>query len=134
MSLDLSAVMDEVALALKEYSGLNVFAYPPGSLTPPAGVVSYPTRIVYDETFGGGLTKVEELPIILVAGKATEVSARDQISRWSSTGPGGIKAALESRRWTSVADLTVTDAQPDTVTIAAVDYLAVLFSADLIGG
>lgn len=136
MTFALNALMDEMADVLREFSGLSVFARPVATLVPPAGVVAYPERITYDATYGNGLTRVTGLPVILVAGgKVGDVGTRDLISGWAEgSGSRSIKGHCEGRAWTSVADLTVTDVEIDVVSIAGVDYLAALFSADAIGG
>jgi hypothetical protein len=73
-------------------------------------------------------------PFVLVAGKATERSARDTAAGWAAgSGSSSVKAAMEAHTWTSCDDLTVTRCTFDVVTIAGVDYLAAMFEADAIG-
>lgn len=132
--MNLADIMDEAAEVLDTITGLRVTAWPPGSVVAPAGVVSYPDRIEYDATYGRGLDKITGLPFVLVAGKATERSARDAVAAWAA-GAGGssVKAAMEAHTWTSCDSLTVTSCAFDVVTIAGVDYLAASFEADVIG-
>jgi hypothetical protein len=128
----LGPLMVEVADVLKTITGLQVFAHPPEKINPPGGAVSYPDKIAYGVTYGGprGAVRVEGLPIVLVVGKATTVSARDTVSRWTATtGPASVPALLEAHSWVVCDDLTVTDADFDVVTIGAVDYLAAMFKA-----
>ena len=132
MRLDL--VMDEVKTALETITGLSVFAYPPPTLKPPAGYVSYPREINFDETYQRGEDSYVDLPIVLVASKVTEKTARDTVAGWAAgDGPNSIKAAMEARTWTSCDDLTVTTAEFNVEKIAGVDYLAVMFKATVTG-
>lgn len=130
----LDKVMDEVAAALREITGLSVFEYPPGTLKPPAGYVSYPREITFDETYQRGEDGFTDLPIVLVASKVTERTARDTVAGWAAgDGPRSIKAAMERRTWTWCDDLTITSAEFDVEKIAGIDYLAVMFKATVTG-
>lgn len=132
--MNLSALMDEVATAAAEISGLRMTAWPPGTLQPPAGAVSYPESIAYDQTYGRGMSKISALPLILVAGKAIERLARDAVSTWTAThGEGSVRQHLEGRVWASCDDLSVVSAKFDVVSIGGVEYLAAQFSLDVVG-
>ncbi|MEV6306480.1 hypothetical protein AB0M02_44230 [Actinoplanes sp. NPDC051861] len=132
--MKLDAVMDEAAAVLREISGLNVSAYPPGSLTAPAGYVSYPTSIDLDEAYGRGEDRFTDLPLVLLAGKATDRAARDTVAAWSAgSGPRSVKAHMEAHAWASCDDLTVTSVEFDVETIAGVPYLAAMFKATVVG-
>lgn len=129
------AVMAEIGQKLAAITGLNIFDYPPPTLVPPAGVVSYPDRIEYDQTYGRGVDQISGLPVILVAGKATDRSGCDLVTGWAAgDGPTSVKAALEAADWTSCDDLTVTACTFEVVTIAGVDYIAAMFVCDASGG
>lgn len=132
--MKLDAVMDEVATVMQTITGLRVFAYPPASLTAPAGYVSYPQSIDFDETYQRGEDKFTDLPIVVLAGKATDKAARDAVAAWAAgAGPQSIKAAMESRSWETCDDLTVTSCEFDVETIAGVPYLAAMFKATVVG-
>lgn len=132
--MKLDEVMDEVASVMKTITGLNVFAYPPATLTAPAGYVSYPQSVDFDETYQRGTDQYTDLPIVLLAGKPTEKSSRDKVARWvASSGPQSIKAAMESRVWSTCDDLTVTSAEFDVETVGGVPYLAAMFKATVVG-
>jgi hypothetical protein len=132
--MDLSAVMDEAALVLEGLSGLRVSAWPVGSVSPPAGIVSYPDGITYDETYGRGTDRIDQLTMTLVVGKVTERAARDLVAAYSAgDGELSVKAACEAHAWTSCDDLTVSRCEFDIVTIGAVQYLAATFYADVLG-
>jgi hypothetical protein len=132
MKLDL--VMDEIAGALGGITGLRVFGYPPPTVVPPAGIVSYPERINYDQTYGRGMDRISALPVILVVGKATDRAARDTAAGWAAgSGARSVKAVLEAATYTSCEVLTVTSCSFDVVTIAGVDYIAAMFELDIAG-
>lgn len=132
--MDLGAVMDEVATALTQITGLNVFAYPVGTLTAPAGYVSYPQSIDFDETYGRGSDRFTDLPIVLVVGKPNEKSSRDKVAAWGSgDGPESLKRQMEEHTWTTCDDLTVTSCEFDLEMIAGNPYLAAMFKATVVG-
>jgi hypothetical protein len=131
--MNLASLMDEVASVLEEITGLRVSAYPPPTISPPAGVVSYPDRIAFDQTYGRGTDRIEGLPILLIVGKATARAARDKLAPWAAGGPTSVKGRMEAHTWQSCDDLTVTECTFDVVTIAGVDYLAAMFAADAVG-
>jgi hypothetical protein len=133
-SVNLNDVMDEIGTTLGGLSGLRVFAYPPPTVVPPAGIVSYPERISYDQTYSRGMDRIERLPVILVVGKATDRSARNKAAAWAAgSGSGSVKGVLEAHTWTSCHVLVVTECTFDVVTIAGVDYISAMFSLDISG-
>lgn len=130
----LDAVMDEVAQALQQITGLRVTAYPPETLVAPGGYVSYPKSVDFDETYGRGQDQLTDLPIVLVASKVTTRAARDTVAAWASgDGPKSVKRAMEARTWTTCDDLTVTSCEFDVERIAGTPYLAAMFKATVVG-
>lgn len=130
----LSAVMDEVAKALEEITGLRVFPYPPETITPPAGYVSYPQSVDFDEAYQRGEDRFTDLPIVLLSSKVTTRAARDTVAAWASgDGTKSVKRALEAWSWTTCDDVTVTSCEFDAEKIGAVTYLAVMFKATVVG-
>lgn len=132
--MKLDRVMDEVAATLEQITGLRVFAYPPPTVVPPAGYVSYPQSIDFDETYQRGEDQFTNLPIVLVASKVTDRAARDKVAGWASgDGPKSVKRAMEAHAWTTCDDLTVTSCEFDVELIAGVPYLAAMFKATVVG-
>jgi hypothetical protein len=130
----LNDVMDEVASVLAGITGLRVFPYPAPTLTPPAGYVSYPRSVDFDETYGRGSDQFTDLPMVLLAGEATARPTRDTVAAWvAGDGPLSVKAHMEAHAWTTCDDLTVTSAEFDVETIGAVPYLAAMFKATVVG-
>lgn len=133
--MDLAAVMDALAARLGTIAGLRVHAYPPTSLTPPAAVVSYPDTYDYDETYGRGSDRMT-LPVVVVVGKVSDRSARDQLGAYlNGSGDRSVKAVLESESVTYAAfdSVTVKSAEIDVVTIGGTDYLAATLNLDVYG-
>jgi hypothetical protein len=94
--MNLADVMDAVGDRLDTIAGLRVFAYPPGSVTPPAAVVSYPEGIEFDATYGRGSDRMT-LPVVVVVGKASDRAARDKLGAYcDGSGASSVKAVLES--------------------------------------
>lgn len=132
--MNLNDVMDEMAMVLGTITGLRCFGYPPPRVSAPAGIVSYPDKIEYDQTYGRGMDKISGIPMILVEGKATDRTARDRIAEYvAGSGARSVKAVFEAHTWASCDDLVVTACSFDVVTIAAVDYIAATFEADAVG-
>jgi hypothetical protein len=126
--------MDEVAAALGQITGLNVFAYPPPRITPNAGYLDYPQSVDFDQEYQRGGDRITDLPIVLVTSRLTDLTARDTVAAWTSgSGPKSVKAALEKRSWTSCDDLTVTSVEFDFAPIGDVPYLVAIFKATAVG-
>lgn len=130
--MKLSLVMDEIAAKVDTIAGVRVTAFPPPSVQPPSGFVSYPEKIEYHQTYRGGMTRVTNLPVCLVVGKATDRSARDAVTDYvAETGAKSIKYALENATYTRLYTLVVMSAEFDVVTISGIDYLAAIFTLDV---
>jgi hypothetical protein len=132
--VNLNDVMDELASALAGVTGLRVFGYPPPTIVPPAGVVSYPEAIDYDQTYGRGMDKISKLPIIVIVGKANDKAARNTAAGWAAgSGSTSIKQALESHGYSSCDDVSVTECGFDVISVGAIDYVATTFMLDIVG-
>ena len=132
--MDLAAVMDDLAGTLEDtITDLRVYASPPGSVQPPAAIVSYPERIAFDETYARGMDRIT-LPVVVVVGRPTDRSTRDTMAAYcAGSGDSSIKAALEGGTYSACDTVRVASAEFDVVTIGAVDYLAATFSIDITG-
>lgn len=131
----LEKIMDEVAQVVREISGLQtVLAYPPEKIVPPAGYVSYPESIDFDQTYGRGEDRITNLPIVLLASKVTSSTARDTVAAWAAgDGPKSIKKHLDAHEWQTCDDLLVTECRFDVERIGGVNYLAAIFKATVVG-
>jgi hypothetical protein len=132
--MDLNAVADEIAAVLDTIDPLRVSAYPPGTVSPPAGIVSFPQSVTFDETYARGMDRIRDWPVVVVVGRVTERTARDRIYEYASpTGAKSVKAVLEAHTWSALDVLRVASVEFDVVDIAAVDYIAAVFHLDIAG-
>ncbi len=132
--MNLAAVMDEIAQVVGRIARLNLTAWPAASITPPAGYVSYPQSIDFDESYGRGEDRFTGLPITLLAQSVTERSARDLAAKWAAgDGAQSVKAHMEAHSWKTCDDVTVTSCEFDIEKIGAASYLAVTFRATVVG-
>lgn len=132
--MNLEVLMKECAEVVGAITGLRVTDYPPATISAPAGYISYPESIDFDQTYGRGVDKVVGLPIVLLAGKVTTREARNTVAAWAAgSGDKSLKALAEAHPWTSCDDLTITAVRFDTEEIAGIPYLAAVFTADAMG-
>jgi hypothetical protein len=131
--VDLAAVMQAVSDRLDTIAGLRCHAHPPGTVTPPAAVVSYPDTYTFDETYGRGMDRIK-LPVVVVVGRPTDRSTRDHLAAYcNGSGASSVKAVLESGTYTAFDVVRVAGIDFDVVTFAAIDYLAAIFDLDIAG-
>jgi hypothetical protein len=103
-------------------------------VTPPAAIVSYPEKVDFDETYGRGMDRIPDWPVVVVVGKATDRTARTRIYQYAAaTGSNSLKTVLQAHTWAACDVLTVTSVEFDVVTIGAIDYIAALFHLDITG-
>lgn len=131
---DVNAIYAELAAALGEITGLQVFDYPASTVQPPSGALSYPEEIQYHLQYGDTSIRIAELPIMLVAGKADEQTARITVSGWvSTTGPDSVINALETYTgFDTIDDITIATCNFLVVQIGGIDYVAAEFSAGIL--
>ena len=131
--MNLSAVMDQIALRLDIIPILRVAAFPDGQINAPAAVVALPTRIDFDMNYQGGGDRLELPVVVLVSGTVPRV-ARDTLAAYCvRSGPSSVKAVLESGAFTAFDFVTVTDVQFDVWTYNGVDHPAAIFTLDIVG-
>ena len=131
--MNLADVMDEVAARLQAVDGLRVYAWPPGTVTPPAAVVAFPESYSYDATYGRG-SDVMSLPVVVVVGRPTERGTRDRLARYcDGSGTDSVKRVLESGMYVTCGGVRVTAVTFDMVSIGATEYAGALFDLDITG-
>jgi hypothetical protein len=130
--MGMTAVMDEIAVVLRTVVPRFkvVSAVPPASIgAVPAGIVAFPERILYDQTYRpAAVEEYQRIAVFALAGPPAginEKTLRNRMAGWM-TGAGSIKALLEAHAWTSCEVLDVSDAEIGVITIAGVDYIAAL--------
>lgn len=130
-------VMDEIAGRLRLAPSLagRTFAYPPGTITPPAAIVAYPTNGTFDATYGRGVDTMTGVVVVAV-GRPTERQTRDRLTKYvDGSGPESVKALLDGDEddYASCDGVTVTDWETDVYTIGGTDHLCAVFSLDIAG-
>lgn len=131
--MNLANVMVELGALLETISGLNVTAYPPGTVNAPAAIVSMPERIDYDETYGRGSDHITLQVTLLVAGP-TEVGTRDRLAQYADgSGAFSVKQVLESGTPVSYDVARVVSAEFDVYTVGGIAYAATIFTVEITG-
>jgi hypothetical protein len=132
--MDLGNVMQAVADRLGTIAGLRVYAYPPDVVQPPAAIVTYPGTLTFDETYGRGMDRIEDLGVVLLVGKVSDRASRDLITKWvKGSGAFSVKAVLESGTYTAFDTIRVVKAEFDIITVAGVEHLAATLTLDIAG-
>lgn len=132
--VNLKLVMEEIADKLKQLTGINVFSYPVDSVTPPAGILSYPDSIDYDVTYQSGESTFTNLPVYMVTDRSDSESARNKVSVWTDPhSMQSVKAYLDRETYSFCEDVQVVNATFDVMSIAGVDYLVAVFSLNVTG-
>lgn len=131
--MDLGSVMDAVAERLRTIDGWTVYAYPPGRVTPPAAIVSYPDTYTFDGTYARGMDQLV-LPVVVVVGKVSDRSARDLVGAYcNGSGTTSVKATLDGGGYSAFDSARVTSAEFDVVMFAGSPFLAAIFDVEIIG-
>lgn len=135
--MNVGDVMDEIAERLRQAPSLagRTFAYPPGSVSPPAAIVSYPGQAQFDETYGRGTDRMSGGMVFLAVGRPTERQTRDQMTKYlDGSGAESVKALVDGDGdYESCDSVTVTGWEIDTYSIGGVDYLTAVFELDVVG-
>ncbi len=129
--MDLTAIMTALAGAVPSAAANQVYAHPVGSLAPPAVVVGYPTDVEFDVVFTNASHRLV-FPVFYVCGMVDDGGAQVAVSNVFG-GTNQIKTAIETNATllTKVQTARVTDAAFQSVTIGAVDMIAVRFDVEV---
>jgi hypothetical protein len=131
--MNLAEVMQQVADQLDTIDGLRVFGYPPDAVDSPAGIVSYPDEIVFDQTYGRGMDRIT-LPVFVVVARVSDRATREHIGRYvDGSGASSVKAVVEGGTYTAFDSVRVTGAEFDVVSIGGTEYLSARFTLDIAG-
>lgn len=132
--MNLGDVMQAVADRIDTIADLRVHAYPPDAVQPPTAIVTYPDTYTYDATYGRGMDRISDLPVVLLVGKVSDRASRDTITKYvNGSGAASIKAVVESGTYTAFDTVRVTGVTFDIISIAAVEYLGATFTLDIAG-
>lgn len=132
--MNLKAIMAEISAALDpalKEAGFSNFDYPKGSITAPAALLGYPERMKPHNTYNNGMWRIT-LPLIVVAGRVNEESAADLMGEiCSDVGEKSITMIVEGASYTTLDAVTVEQIDFDVVDVAAVSYIAAMFTLDI---
>lgn len=129
--MDPVAVRAEIAVALRTIAGLSVYEHDAAGKIP-AAIVSLPDRIDYNATYARGLTGMTDVQVVILCGRPGRHAEKLALGFARDTA-GSVVPVLQGYAWTAVDWMTVEYAEFLTVTMAKVDYLAVVFHANLAG-
>jgi hypothetical protein len=131
--MNIQSVLDELAAALESISGLRVYTWVPGTVSPPTAIVGLPDAATFDVTYQRGMDRLT-IPIVLAVGKPVDRSATAAMSDYlSGSGAKSIKAAIDAGTYTACDFANVQSASVDVVTFGSTDYLAAVFQVDVAG-
>lgn len=134
--MDLYAVMDEVATQLKTITGLRAYAWHQGTVAAPAALVGWPDRLDYVGTYQRAQSRVPDLPVLVLVGKASERVAAKRLGEYvAESGTNSVPAKLMARAgsWVACDLVNVAWVGFPAVALAGVDYLAAEFHLDITG-
>lgn len=127
------SVMQEIATQLGTIDGLRVHIAAPGTVTPPAAVVAYPTQIDYDGTYGRGMDTMT-VPVVVMIGRPTDRATVELLSAYcDGSGAKSVKAVLQAGTYTAFDGLRVRGAEFDALSMAGTEYMTALFELDIWG-
>lgn len=133
----LGDVMDQIGDQLDTINGLRVFRYPPDQPPPaPAAIVTYPDTYTYDATYGRGMDRISDLPVVLLVGKVSDRASRDAIAKYvDGSGAESVKAVIEAGTYTAFDTVRVASVAFDRITFGGQgnEYLAATFTLDIAG-
>jgi hypothetical protein len=130
----LNDVMDEVALAFGEVTGLNSYGWPEASPALPAVVMNYPEGVDYDQTYDRGEDTITDLQAIVLIGNPQDRDTRDKAAQWADgDGPTSIKNFIEGYAYTSCDDVQVIRATFESGPVAGIPCLHIVFSCNVTG-
>lgn len=132
--MDVEAVIIEVAARLDTIDGLDVFDVIPRKLArTPAAIIAWPESIVFD-TGGRRSTDTLMLPIVVCLSQNVPRVGRRELGGFASgAGPTSVKAVLESGSYEQIRGIIVKDGLFDLVSFGGIEYIAVVFTADVKG-
>lgn len=133
VALDVNAAMNGLGIRLATVAGLRVYDYPPDTIAPPAGIVSYPETIEFDQTYAAGADRAT-IPVHVLVGKVSDRATRDALGAYvARTGATSVKTALEADPTLAgvVDSLRVRGATFSNMTVGGGEFLAATFDVEV---
>lgn len=127
-------VMDELGSALRTVNGLRVHPYDEERITPPAALISLPTNVDYDQTYGRGSDVMNLLVTLLVSQAGGARTGRGAIAPYADgSGPKSIKKVLERHSYTSCDSVVVASSEFARIKFSEIVFLGVIFRVEITG-
>lgn len=130
MSINVAAAMAAIGTALDGITTLNVFAYIPDSVTPPAAAVGYPDELTYDNTMQRGTDRAT-FPITVVVGIVHDESTVAAASAYMA-GDGTVTTSVKAAVDAIGPGVRVTRALTMPLVYSGVEFLGVQFEVDYV--
>jgi hypothetical protein len=133
--VNISAVMDEIAVRLRTIPSITgrTYAWPPASITPPAAFVDYPGPGTYGLTYQHGVDRTVGTAVV-VLGRPADRQTRDPLSGYiDGSGDESVYVAIDDGTYVACDSVTVTGWDTNIVSIGGTEYLAAVFTLDIIG-
>ena len=114
------------------WSTTTVYDYVPSNVVTPCFVTQFPTEVEYDFSMGTSETRWS-FPLQVIVGKWEDRTAWTRIATYLAA-ESGVKAVLENDVTLDgmSESLRVTEAEVVVYTIAGIDYLAAIFTVDVV--
>lgn len=135
MPADVVGAMSGLADAVDTIAGLRVFDYVPDSISPPAAVVAWPEAVEYDYTAARGCDRLV-IPVQVMVGRMSDRTSSAAICGYlAGSGAGSVKSAIEADATLggAVESVRVQEAEVVVMSVAGTDYLAAIFTVEVIG-
>lgn len=139
--MNLFDVATEISARLQTIPGLlQTNIGPPRSVSPPCSVIPLPEGTDYHGTYNGGMTRVANWQIFLLAGHVDDEECFARIAGYAAeSGESSVRAALESTDpllfdpYTSCHVVTVKSCTFEVVTWQEADFQGAIFTIDVVG-
>lgn len=133
--MNLDTVITELSTAAKTITGLRVLPWAAKTVTPPSLIFGLPESISPNETYGRGVMKISDLPLILLVGAPTARTSLRTLSAYcAGSGAKSLTAALQNYSgYAQVQAITVQRIELDAVKVAGIEYLGAIFHTDVVG-
>lgn len=126
-------VMKDIGDRLDTINPLRVHPYEADEISVPAGLVSLPSNINYQTTYGSGVNDIL-LEVTVLVSKVGARARLEQISPYAdSEGQKSVAQVLETGTYSAFDSLQVMSSRFMIVNIAGDDYLACIFLVEVIG-
>lgn len=127
-------VMDEMGSALHTIGGLNVQPYDEEKIRPPSALISLPSNIDFDKSYGRGMDNWNMLVTVLVGQSGGARTRREAIAPYANgSGSKSVKKALERHTYSSCDVVRVASAEFARIKFTEIIYLGIIFRVEVSG-